>query len=269
MYKLNKEKNKILFLNKTSKYSYEGDVDLVLSPEFYWVRIFDIPIESKKEVLKVVPTFFEDFLDIEKYKFYTIKQDDGKYLCFAYDENNITQAIESANLSLNQISKIYFAQNEFSELDSFKILDEYFSYQDDILVKFPKEFVSDDSFKSCDISTLTLSKHKISVNKTNKYIDNKSLYVLSSILIVVSLLNFTKSFMISNTTKSIEQNKMAIKKEYNMLPTIMQTKSVVKTLENIQSSQVKLRDELNNLFSKNNKKELKKVYFRNGKVGYE
>ena len=88
---LKANKNKIFFLTKKSRYSYGEAADIILSPELYWVRIFDIPITNKRDMIKVVPTLFEDFLDVEEYKFYAVKQEENKYICFAYNENEITK----------------------------------------------------------------------------------------------------------------------------------------------------------------------------------
>ncbi len=244
-----KNKNLILFLKKTSKYSCNRKVDIILSPELYWVRFFDIPVSNIKDARTVVPTFFEDFLDINNYKFYIAEQKDGKYLCFAYDENVILNAIKNANLNLNQVSNIYFGQNEFSNIDAFKIVDEYFIYQDDVLVKFPKEFVDDDKFVTYNLSTLKLSKHKISIRYKSKFINNKSLYILSAIFIFISLLNFAKTYIIKDMTDNIILNQEVVKKQYKILPTMMQTKSVIKSLELKQSKQIKLREALQYLFS--------------------
>ena len=262
------DKNKILFLTKTSKYTYDKKIDIILSPELYWVRIFDIPIKSKKDTLAVVPSFFEDFLDIKSYKFYVIKKEDDKNLCFAYDEKFILKTIRNANINLNQVCNIFFAQNEFENLNSFKIEDDYFTNQDDILIKLPKEFINLNEIVDFNLDTIKLSKHSISINKTNKYIDNKSIYILSFIFLITSFLNFGKSIVNNNNIDKIIKNQTKITKQYKMLPTMMQTKSVIKTLERKQAQQIKLRDALKKTFNVKNKK-IKKVSFKNNKVIYE
>jgi len=112
---------KTLFLTKTSYYECDEKINIILSPELYWVRIFDIPIKNKNDVVKVMPSFFESFLDVDNYKFYVIELEDNKKLCFAYDESLITKTIQDANLTLNQISNIFFAQTELNSLKLFHI----------------------------------------------------------------------------------------------------------------------------------------------------
>ncbi len=261
-------KNKIIFLNKSSSYTYDGKVNIVLSPELYWVRIFEIPIKNKSDILKVVATFFEDFLDIEGYIFYAIKLEDDKYLCFAYMESLISQTIIDANLNLKQVSNIYFAQNEFMGYDVFQVDDKCFIYQSNILLKVPKKFINDAEISKFDMDNISLSRHRISINRSNKYIDNKSIYILSISFLLISFINFGKSNIINNTTDEVLEYQESIKTKYKMLPTMMQTKSIIKILEKKQYKQTQLRDILQKDFSDKNKK-IKKVSFRNNKISYE
>ncbi len=261
-------KNKIIFLNKVSNYNYDGKVDIVLSPELYWVRVFEIPIKNKSDVLKVVATFFEDFLDIEDYKFYAIKLEDDKYLCFAYLESLISKTVKDSNLKLKQISNIYFAQNEFIDYSAFQVDSKYFIYQDNILLKVPKELLGDIQTSDFDMDKISLSKHKIFINKSNKYIDNKSIYTLSIVFLLISFINFSKTNVINSMVNQISEIQENMKQEYKMLPTMMQTKSVIKTLEKKQYKQTKLRDILQKDF-RNKSKKIKKVSFKNNKISYE
>ncbi len=261
-------KNKIIFLNKSSKYTYDKKVDIILSPELYWVRIFNISIENKRDILKVVAALFEDFLDTDDYKFYAIKIEENKYLCFAYMESLISQTITNSNLRLTQVSNIYFAQNEFTDFDCFKVNDNYLVYQDNILLKVPKEFINEIDISIVDLDNINVSKYKISINKSNKYIDNNSLYILSLILLIVAFINFGKTNMIDNSVNHILEKQQTIKKQYKILPTMIQTKSVIKTLEKKKKEQIKIRNILENTINIKNKK-IKKIVLRNSKVSYE
>ncbi len=276
MYKKIKNKNKLLYLTKTSNFSFEESVDLILSPELYWVRIFDIPLPNEKQVLSVVSTFFEDFIDVENYKYYIKKQEDNKYLCFAYDESQIIDLIKSAGLNLSQVGNIHFAQNEFKSFpenefvseSSFKIDDSYYIYQDNILIKVPSSFISPLEVQTIDLELVSLSKYKISINYNSKYIDLKSIYILSVVFIFISAINFGKLYVSSNSINDITNEQAKIKEEYKMMPTIMQTKSVLKTFEKTEKQQLNLRKELVKVFN-SKKKNITKVSVKNYKVSYE
>lgn len=244
--------NEAVFLEKNKTYNSENNINLILSPEFYWVRVFDIPIESKKEALLALPNLFEDFLDdIDGYKFYIIKLDSNKYLGFAYNDEQIKNAIKEAGLNLRKISSIYFAQNEFSSLVNkednttsiFSIDESQYIYQDDILVKIPQSFYVDDSL-SVELTNIELSKEYISLDNFSKFISNKQAYILSAIFICFALMFFSKTIYLENTIKGYDDQIDNIKSEANLPATFFQTKSILETLEGTQLQYTKLRDVL-------------------------
>jgi hypothetical protein len=265
---LNK-KNKILFLDTTISYNCVQKVDIILSPQLYWVRILDIPKASKKDILGMVATIFEDFIDTAHYKFYTIKQNNDKYLSFAYNEDDIKVAIKNANLNINQITNMYFAQNELKVVNSFKINNNNFIYQDDILLKIPQELIMPkNDIVDFDVDGINLSKHKIYLNETNSFIDNKSIYIVSGIFFIFFIINIVKIQINENIVNKFLQNQENIKTKYKLLPTKMQTISIIKGLEIKHKQQIKLRKDFKNKINKISSK-INTIYLKNGAITYE
>jgi len=81
--------NNIIFLQKNKSYTINDTINLILSPEFYWVRIFDIPVDSKKEALATLPNLFEDFIVMVGYKFFLQKLSKHNYFGLTYNESEI------------------------------------------------------------------------------------------------------------------------------------------------------------------------------------
>jgi hypothetical protein len=266
---INRSKKKILFLSSTSHHNDDGQVDIILSPELYWVRLFTIPVNNTKDALSVVPTFFDDFLNILDYKFYAIKQTNNKYLCFAYNESKIIDLIKQSNINFNNISKIYFAQNEFHKLNNVKLANEYFGYQNNILVKYPLNLIDKNSFRTFNLSSQNLSKYSISIYKTSKYLDVKSIYTLSIVFIFISILNFSKIININSQISIININQKRIQKEYKLLPTKLQTRSIIKKLNRIKNRQENIRKSLEIALLESKNKQLKVISLSNGRIVYE
>jgi len=233
-----------IFLQKnTTKLDINQNINLILSPEFYWVRLFDIPIKSKKEVLKVLPNLFEDFFDTDGYSYFAIKQDNQKYLCFAYKKSEILNYCKSINLDIKYIDKIYFAQNEFYNIvNAINIDGTVYTYQDNIFVKIPKNMESLFKIENIDLSSLSLSEYNILLNRDSKYIDNNISMILSMIFILFSFVIFTKIFLINNNINYFEKQKEIIQSRYNLLPSTIQTKSVLQQYNTIGSRYRRLRD---------------------------
>jgi len=211
--------------------------NIILSSEFYWVRLFDIPIRSKKDVLVATQNLFEDFFDTTDYKFYSIKIEEFKYLCFAYKEQDIINKLEQLNIDIKKVDNLYFAQNEFKnfaqEKSAIKCEDNFYIYQNDILVKLPLNISAMMSSNDINLQNIELSKHKFSINRSSKYIDNKSAYILSIIFILFSVGIFFKTYTTNNIIKQYDIKKENLKTKYHLMSSTIQTKSVLKEYEKV------------------------------------
>lgn len=262
---------KTIFLQKDTNcaVALSSNIDIILSPEFYWVRLFDIPIASKKEALGVVPNLFEDFFDIEGYKFYIIKLEEYKYLCFAYKEQDVLDGLKSANIDFKKVNNIYFAQNEFiGKIDDKAILmdENKFIYQDDVFIKIPSTLGLIIESVDFDISNIVLSKHKISINQSSKYIDTSSAYILSSIFIVFSLVIFFKTYTINKITNQYPIKIEQLKKDYHLMSSMIQTKSLLKQYQKVSKKYENTRGVLQYLinFKQKTSGKLESIEFKNG-----
>jgi hypothetical protein len=236
---------KTILLQKDSIHDVTTNINVILSPTFYWTRIFEIPINSKKEALTVVPNLFEEFITAGIYAYEIQKLEDNKYLCFAYNENTILDSLEKAKIKLKNVENLYFAQNEFLAFNDEVAIEygnEKYIYQNDVLIKVPNNLLLNVNTKIIDIESLKLSKKTISINKTSKYIENKTAYALSSLLMVFSCLIFFKSYLIMDEIKTFETKKSELYSKYNLLPSQLQTKSVIKNYKKIENTNVNFRE---------------------------
>jgi hypothetical protein len=260
----------IIFLDKnTTQLDYDTNINIILSPEFYWVRLFDIPIGSKSEVLKVVPNLFEDYFNTDGYSYYVIKKEDGKYLCFAYQETKILEQCKLLNIDCKKINNIYFAQNEFTNIENaIELGTNRYIYQDDILIQIPQNMNSFFQLEDFDISSIKLSNHTISINRTSKYINNTTAYILSTIFILFSMVIFTKSFTIKQYIDGLEDKKIEIRKEYNLMASTIQTKAILNQYNNSDKQYIKLRDTIQYItnFKKSIVGKLEKIEFKNNTI---
>ena len=137
-------KNRKIFLSSNTKIYETSKVDIILSPEFYWVRIFEIPVKNTTQAKAVLPTLFEDLLlKVTDLSYQVIKLEENKYLCFAYINKKIFEAIKNSGINLSLVNGVYFAQNECKEFRQFCVEDKSFLYtNDEILVKVPNEVLS-------------------------------------------------------------------------------------------------------------------------------
>lgn len=240
---ISSNKYKKLFLTKSSNFDIKEKVDLVLAPEFYWLREFEIPVSNSKEALKVVATLFEDILPSGDFEYHVISSNENKFLCFAYENSEILDAIKNSNLANSQINAVYFAQTEMKKYDSFFIQENAFIYNDNILVKIPKAFVNDGVVLSETLDIKSTS-NKIDIKFYNSTLNQKSLTLLSFLLLLIITVNLFKYFSYSNDIDTLEKTKDSIKQQNSLPSSMIQTKSILKSVNSKVSKQIKLREAL-------------------------
>ena len=227
-----------------------------MSPEYYWSRVFELPLNSINDVLKVLPNQFEEFIDIKDLKFYAKRIEKNKFLCFAYNESKILNSIDNSGLTLGQINNINFAQ---IELESFfqnsnesciKIDGVCLSYIDNKLVQIPL-MLKVDINNDIDISEVKLSSNSISLNYENKYIDGKTSYIYSVIFVLFALLSFIKLFSNNQVINDIDNKILNIQSNSSMPSTSIQTKSIIKKLKKVSNKQLELRELFKYIFNIN------------------
>jgi len=240
------------------------------------VRIFELPLNSTKEVLNVLPNMFEDFIDIEDQSFYVKKLEDNKYLSFAYNDSKIVEAIKRSNLNLSQVQNIYFAQIEFLNLkeeisNSFRVDNINLAFIDDILIQIPSKLQMNKDSSNFNIQNLELSKDNIYINASSKYLDSKSAYKLSAILLLLSLFTFGKYISNQQFISQIPNKIDNLKQNSKMLATSLQTNAVIKKLEKISSKQKEIREVLNYilLYKGNSKSVISSIEYVNNVVNLE
>lgn len=249
-----------IFLTKKSNLSIKKKIDLILSPEFYWVRIFEIPVSTSKEALGLLPTLFEDIVSLNDINYKVIKLSDNKFLSFAYSNSQILEYIKKANLRFSQIKSVCFAQTEFQEYDEFTIFDTLYSYSNDgILVKLPFGFVEEFIDIEDKLSTLKLSSSRVDIRFYSNILDVQYIYKLSSVLILIVFINIFRYFSYEKDINIVNSEIYNIKNRSSMPSTLIQTNSIINKFKNKLKNEIKLRYAMEYILN------FKKV-IKNGKI---
>lgn len=257
-------KSKKIFLSSTTKIHETTKVDIILSPEFYWVRIFDIPVKSINHARAILPTLFEDLLlKVDDLSYQVIKLQENKYLCFAYINQKIYESIKQSGINLSLVNNIYFAQNECKGYEQFTAENKSFLYtKDGVLVKVPNEILTQKLDINEYIQNINLSSNKIDIRLYNNFLNTKQISLILFICLIISFVNFLKYFSFSNEI-TIQDNKIKELKELNNLPTSnIQIDSIINLNKKIAQKEIKKREALFYILSNNNF-EIKSIELQN------
>ena len=257
-------KSKKIFLSTNSRVFENSKVDIILSPEFYWVRIFEIPVKNIFQAKQIIPTLFEDLIDEnEDLSYQVIKLEENKYLCFAYINQKIFEAIKESGLNLSLVNRVYFAQNECKEFSQFFIDGKSFLYTNDgILVKVPNEVIT----KSLDlkevINSINLSSNRVDIKLYNNFLTPKQINVVLLFCLVLLVLNFSKYFSYSNEISKIDEKIENLKKINNLPTSMIQIDSIISSNKKISQKEIEKREAIFYVLS-NKDFEVKNIEFQN------
>ena len=239
-------KNKKIFLCSNMKIDETSKVDIILSPEFYWVRVFDIPVKNITQAKAVIPALFEDILqEVNKLSYQVIKIKENKYLCFAYINKKIFEAVKNSGINLSLVNAIYFAQNECKGFREFCVGDKSFLYtSDDILVKVPNEVLNQKVVLNDFIENINLSSNKIDIKLYNNFLSSKQIYMVLIICTIIFTINFFKYFVYENEISKLDEKIERIKLSNNLPSSIMQINSIIKANTTIAQKEINKREAL-------------------------
>ncbi|NOQ31451.1 MAG: hypothetical protein GQ570_10035 [Helicobacteraceae bacterium] len=218
-------------------------VNIILSPSFYWVQKVTLPVKYLYEVNKLLPALFDDLLadDDSEYSYEAYKKDDY-YMAFAYKESVIKEALAKKNIPLDNIDKIYFAQSEFSEIDSALSIDSQsvLILKDELVIKLPLIMV--ETYKELDLQKFKLSSHNIAIAKYNNIIDPKVLKTTFALALALIVILSIELFVKSSSLNSLEDIESSIYKKASLSSSSRQNNSIYKQLNKTYKEQSSLRE---------------------------
>ncbi len=244
-------KNKTIFLDADSKSLHVDEkINIILSPSLYWVKKITLPLQSVREVKKLLPSIFEDTLPDGDYSYTAYKaKEASEFFIFAYEDKKILDLIDSKNININNVASIHFAQSEYLDEDvAMKVNETQSIYiKDDIVILVPCCWIEEKG--PLDISNITLSSHKVNIQQFGHIIDIKNLYALGITLMVLIVLIFSEYFITLSKAQNILESKDELFVKYNLKSTMMQNKSMLKKYKTIHTKQTKLRKSMSEILS--------------------
>lgn len=247
------KQHRLLFLDPNYDAVYTDEkVDIILSPSLYWIKTISLPLNSLREVKTLLPSIFEEMLPEGIYSYSVYKNNtDSLFYAFAYEDKKILDVISQYNIPMTNIGSVHFAQSELQGIDhAMKINDEQCLYvKDSIVVLVPSSWVQEK--EELDLSNISLSKHKISLQQFAHIVDYKSLYGVISVLAILILLSFSELFITTQRSQEVMTKTDEIFMKNDLKPTMFENRSILKKFEKTHEVQTRFREYLAYLLALN------------------
>jgi len=210
---------KQVLFTKNTKLSQKSDI--ILSPQFYWIKKITIPIKSLKDAKKIAPNFFK--LDKDKFIFDAIKIED-KFFAIAFQKD--------LKLPKKFINSIRLAQIEYFNYDCVSVGEYTLKKIDDIIFMFPQK-------SNCiDYREIPLSKHKYTLFEKN-YITQ-----IAIILLILNIGIFLSSVALKKEISKLEEKKYTFLTKNSLPLTSFELNSILKDLEKKYKNDLLLKNKL-------------------------
>ncbi|MGM0519365.1 MAG: hypothetical protein ACQERD_06960 [Campylobacterota bacterium] len=245
------EKPKVVFCDKDYTHKQTNSkVDIILSPQFYWVRKFNLPAKNRNEALKLLPAMFEEYIPQGSYDYFCVKLQENSFLCFAYENEKILNFLKKANFNISKINKVRFAQTEFLSFEdsSLHFNNKNYIYNNGIMLMVPFETRYENSHDINKIlQDIKLSKNSVNFKFYNSVLDKKTIITLCIMIFIIALVNFYKNYQLQEEAKLLEANKQELKKKYDLPQTSFQLEAILKDLKTTNTNQTNLKETLSQL----------------------
>ncbi|QCT93663.1 hypothetical protein FE773_00200 [Caminibacter mediatlanticus TB-2] len=223
------------------------DVNIILSPHFYWVKKIEIPIKSIYTAKKIAKNLFD--LDEKEYIFDAYKINKN-YFAFAIKKNLEIQ------IPKKYIKGIYLAQIELFDFDCINTKKYSIQKVDGILFCFPKKEQNcnniDDVIKNVKL------KKRISLNSLS--FDKTVLITLLLLFFSINIFYLIENIQLKKSIKNLEKQKENLIKTYNLPPTTFQLDSIYNELIDKYAKQKTIKKDLE-FISNTPVKKFKKLLF--------
>ena len=90
--------------------SFSQSVNVMLPPQFYTVKKEALPLRYAYQANKIAPSLFEGLLEEGRTYEYMVYKEEDEWVFLAYDIEKITAFLQSKGFALENIGKIFFAQ---------------------------------------------------------------------------------------------------------------------------------------------------------------
>ena len=239
-WKFKRQVDTIFVDSNSADFHIESSVNVILSPSLYWVKKVSLPLQSLREVKPLLESLFEDMLPEGRYSYEAYKFGD-EYFIFAYEDKYILDLLAQKGVPASKINGVYFAQNEFLHLEEAKKIDEseVILVKDDIVILLPAKFTAAQNM--LDVTEIKLSKHRITLKQFGHILNEKSLYTIVALFVVLLLLVATEYIITLNKIDKLQTQRDNIFHKYELKPTMMQNRSLLKGYEESYKRQMQLR----------------------------
>ncbi len=237
---------KIVFLTQNTMPYTQGLYDVILAPQFYWVKKVSLPVKSLGDAKKLSESVYEGSLPKGTYSYEVSKAGD-EFIIIAFDKEEISSLLKRYFTKDAKVNAIYFSQYEFSDLDACCTIDAYSSLVniDGLLMQVPRNCTEPKLTIDDLLKNVKLSKTKVKLGSLDHEVMDRRTFVYLAAGVVAILSAFILEYIdYKKEASALGEAKTALIRKYDLPRTSMQLKSIKNSLNKTFKKQKALREQL-------------------------
>ncbi|MEN8727616.1 MAG: hypothetical protein ABF276_06595 [Sulfurovum sp.] len=220
-------------------------VNVMLPPQFYTLKKEVLPLNYAYQAKKIAPSLFDGLLEEGKQYEYMVWKEGEEWVFLAYDLETITEFLESKGFALENVSKLFFAQQSVDLFDKPLWLgdNDALVSLDHMAVVVPRGALTQDEGSSLVFdNSFTPKKGVMLQGAYGSVLSMKEASLLAAIFTIFALMFFVEGWRYSDNAKAGEAQMQELLEAYPSLQSKYTRDSIVAKYKTIDTVERKKRD---------------------------
>lgn len=239
--------NKELILAHTSMkpVNLSHAVNVMLTPQFYTLKKEVLPLNYAYQAKRIAPSLFEGLVEEGRDHDYIVWKEGDEWVFLAYDMEMITAFLARKGFALENVSKIFFAQQAVDLFDKPLVLgeNEALVSLNQMVVVVPKGALAEDEDASLVFDNSFTPKKGVGLQDAyGSVLSVKQASTLAAIFTLFTIMFFVEGSRYSNNAQIGEAQMQELLESYPSLQSKYTRDSIVKKYKTIDTAERKKRE---------------------------
>jgi len=219
-------------------------VNVMLSPRFYTLKKEALPLQYAYQAKRIAPSLFDGLLEGGRHYDYMVWKEKEAWVFLAYDLEMIVAFLESKGFALENVSKIFFAQQAVTLFDKPMLLgkNEALLSLDGVVVLVPRSALANEEPTLVFNNSFTPKKGVMLQGAYGSILNLKQALMLAGIFSLFALMFFIEGLRYGGNTKAGEEEMQKLLESYPALQSKYTRESIAAKYRTLDTAERKKRE---------------------------
>lgn len=229
--------------------SLSHSVNVMLTPQFYTLIKEPLPVKYLYQAKRIAPSLFDGLLEEGRTYEYLVFKEEDRWVFIAYDADKISSFLVSKGIKLEQVSKLFFAQQSLISFTDPVLLGEKEALVvlDNTVVVVPQVALQEEITPLVFDNSFT-PKTGVSLEGTyGSILSLKQSIALAAVFTLFAGIFFVEGWRYANDSKAADEEMQVLLEEYPSLQSKLQRENIATKYKTIDAAERKKREVVKSL----------------------